>query len=62
MPGNDAPVIKIRNQFHIRDGEEGAATNHPRDPAGECLGIFGVLDEFRASSRDRIARIPAKHL
>ena len=49
MPGNNPPVVEIRKQFEVWNREEGATPNNAGDFAGECFGIFRVLEDFDAN-------------
>lgn len=49
MPGNDAPIMEVRQKFQVRNGEESATPDNPCDFAGESLGIFRVLEDFDAN-------------
>src|SRR5688572_29078791 len=48
MPGNNAPVVEVREQLHIRNGEERTTAGDARDLAQEALGILHMLDHFNA--------------
>ena len=55
MPGNDPPIMKIRKQFHIRNGKERAMPDDAGDFARECRGIFRVLEDFDAKGGIKFA-------
>jgi hypothetical protein len=49
MPGNNPPVVEIRQQFHVRDGEERAMANAAGNFPNESFGILRVFDDLDAN-------------
>ena len=49
MPGNDEPIVKIRQHFHVRDGEERALPNHARHFSEKGFRIFHMLQNLDAN-------------
>src|SRR2546423_463156 len=48
MPGNDAPIVEIRQQLDVRHGKQGAALDDSGDLGDESAGIFRMLEDLDA--------------
>ena len=48
MPRDDAPIMQVREQLHVRDGEERTSLNCPSDLGNERSRVLRVLDDFDA--------------
>src|SRR5438477_9402429 len=49
VPGNHAPVVKVGQQFHVRNGKERAVPDDAGDFTNEFFGIFGVFEDLDAN-------------
>ena len=51
MPGNDAPVIEVGQQFHVRNGKESTVPDDARNFTNKYFGIFDVFEDLDTNGR-----------